>query len=82
MSKFESSHYQYTLLMRNASEQRINGMVSRRDLDATRKLARAVLRTGRYAFVDIYTHGASVEEMEASEPLLRVSLDSEEETTG
>jgi hypothetical protein len=83
MAKFNSFNYQYTLLMRDSDDQRVNGTVSCRDLAGTRRLARSILRlNSAYALVDIYPHGRSAAALENDVPLERVSLDDADEQEG
>lgn len=69
----------YTLIIRNAADERINGTGSRGGLDYAKRLARSCLRTdltGRAASVEIYPYDPSVSWQRLS-PLTTVTLDDE-----
>jgi hypothetical protein len=76
---YDSFNYQHTLLLLNAQEQVISGLTSCRDMEGTRRLACSILRLdARIAYVDIHNYAARAADLENSEPLARVSWDSEE----
>ena len=71
----------YTLIIRNAADDHINGTGSRGGLDYAKKLARSYLRTdltGRAASVNIYPYNPKVPWRQV-QPLATVTLDDEVE---
>ncbi len=75
----------FTLIVRDAAEEHINGTGSRGGLDYAKRLAQSCLRidlTGRAASVDIYAYDPAVSWRQL-QPLITVSLDDElEEVAG
>ena len=70
----------FTLIVRDGSDNHINGTGSRGDLGYAKKLAQSCLRTdrtGRAASVEIYSHDPAVP-WQQLQPLATVSLDDEQ----
>lgn len=69
----------YTLIVRNAEGEHINGTGSRGDLAYAKKMAASYLRidrTGKAASIDIYTYDRAVS-WQQLHPLATVTLDDE-----